>query len=227
MRHHPRTCAITRAHAPSPAHMPPPARRARLVGRAGHLPPSPSISLHLPPFPSHLPPCAPGSPQAAPRMATWRARSRWHRCAASGCSLAGPSSSSAAPRLRWRRTALPCARACGGRWQTRSEAAPLAWPRPVAPPVCCAAPRARRPRRVRLRSARLWAQLARTAACAARWLHGVHPAGAFGTQEPCLMHAWRSDWNVSRLPCFDAARFAPAVLRHLTDPLHETSQCFR
>ena len=73
----------------------------------------------------------------------------------------------------------------------------------------------------------LWAQLARTAACAARWLHGVHPAGAFGTQEPCLMHAWRSDWNVSRLPCFDAARFAPAVLRHLTDPLHETSQCFR
>ena len=76
-------------------------------------------------------------------MATWRARSRWHRCAASGCSLAGPSSSSAAPRLRWRRTALPCARACGGRWQTRSEAAPLAWPRPVAPPVCCAAPQAR------------------------------------------------------------------------------------
>ena len=50
---------------------------------------------------------------------------------------------------------------------------------------------------------------------------------AFGAQEPCLMHAWRSDWNVSQLPCFDAARFAPAVLRHLTDPLHETSQCFR
>ena len=48
MRHHPRTCAITRAHAP-------PARRARLVGRAGHLPPSPSISLHLPPPPSLRP----------------------------------------------------------------------------------------------------------------------------------------------------------------------------
>ena len=41
------------------------------------------------------------------------------------------------------------------------------------------------------------------------------------------MHAWRSDWNISQLPCFDAARFAPGVLRHLTDPLHETSQCFR
>jgi len=47
------------------------------------------------------------------------------------------------------------------------------------------------------------------------------------TREPCLMHAWRPDWNVSQLPCFDAARFTPAVLRHLTDPLHETSQCFR
>ena len=50
---------------------------------------------------------------------------------------------------------------------------------------------------------------------------------ALGAQEPCLMHAWRPDWNVTQLPCFDAARLAPAVLRHLTDPLHETSQCFR
>ena len=117
-------------------------------------------------------------------MATWRARSRWHRCAASGCSLAGPSSSGAAPRLRWRWTAPPCARACGGRWQTRSEAAPLASPRPVAPPACCVAPQAREaPARSTARcqvGARLGAQLARTAACGARWLHGVHTAGRGG-----------------------------------------------
>ena len=46
------------------------------------------------------------------------------------------------------------------------------------------------------------------------------------TREPCLMHAWREDWNLTRLPCFEPSRFPPAVLRHLTDPLHELSQCF-
>ena len=162
-------------------------------------------------------------------MAMWRARSRWRRCGASACSLAGPSSSSAGARLRWTSTVRRYARARGCRWQTRSEATPLAWPRPVALLVWLLRPG--RLRRILLRRAWLCASPARTAACATRWLHGVHTAvarhTAFGAQEPCLMHAWRSDWNVSQLPCFDAARFAPAVLRHLTDPLHETSQCFR
>ena len=173
--------------------------------------------------------CVAGSPQAAPRMAMWRVRSPWRRCGASACSLAGPSSSGAGAHLRWTSTARRYARARGCRWQTRSGAKPLAWPRPVAPLVWLLRPG--RLRRILLRRAWLRASPARTAAGATRWLDGVHAAvprrAAFGAQEPCLMHAWRSDWNVSQLPCFDAARFAPAVLRHLTDPLHETSQCFR
>ena len=217
MAHHPRTCTITRAHAP------PPARRARLVGRAGHLPPSPSISLHLPPPPSLRPRLTTGGSSygyvaralsVAP-LRRQRVLSRWAELEQRGTPFALEAD---CPTLRTR-----------VRWQVANEVRGRAPGLAPGGPACvlrgssgpggpgafdCALPG-------------LWAQLARTAACAARWLHGIHPAGAFGTQEPCLMHAWRSDWNVSRLPCFDAARFAPAVLRHLTDPLHETSQCFR
>lgn len=107
-------------------------------------------------------------------MAMWRARSRWRRCGASACSLAGPSSSSAGARLRWTSTVRRYARARGCRWQTRSEATPLAWPRPVALLVWLLRPG--RLRRILLRRAWLCASPARTAACATRWLHGVHTA---------------------------------------------------
>ena len=210
MPHHPRTC---------------PPRTPRTPCRPRR--PSPSLSLHLPPSPSTSLP----APQAHHRrLLVWLRGAR-----ALGGSAAPPAGALSLGRARAARHpvcaggGLPYpahARAvAGGKRGPRPRPWPghARWPR-----LCVARPlRPGRPRRVRLRAARLWAQLARTAACAARWLHGVHPAGAFGTQEPCLMHAWRSDWNVSQLPCFDAARFAPAVLRHLTDPLHETSQCFR
>ena len=47
------------------------------------------------------------------------------------------------------------------------------------------------------------------------------------TREPCLMHAWRADWQLGRLPCWDASRFPPQVARHLLDPLGAESHCFR
>ena len=47
------------------------------------------------------------------------------------------------------------------------------------------------------------------------------------TREPCLMHAWRDDWQLARLPCWDASRFTPQVARHLIDPLGPESHCFR
>ena len=41
------------------------------------------------------------------------------------------------------------------------------------------------------------------------------------------MHAWRADWQLGRLPCWDASRFPPQVARHLLDPLGAESHCFR
>ena len=50
---------------------------------------------------------------------------------------------------------------------------------------------------------------------------------ALRTREPCLMHAWRDDWRLDQLPCWEPGRFAPQVARHLRDPLGAESQCFR
>ena len=58
--------------------------------------------------------------------------------------------------------------------------------------------------------------------------HRLHRYGSgLRTREPCLMHAWRDDWRLDQLPCWEPGRFAPQVARHLRDPLGAESQCFR
>ena len=44
------------------------------------------------------------------------------------------------------------------------------------------------------------------------------------TSEPCLMPAWKPDWRLSNLSCFNASNLNPKVREQLDAPLE--SQCF-
>ena len=43
-------------------------------------------------------------------------------------------------------------------------------------------------------------------------------------REPCLMPAWKRDWDLRALKCFDFRRLPVAVRKQLRDPIG--SQCF-
>ena len=51
------------------------------------------------------------------------------------------------------------------------------------------------------------------------------------TTEPCLMHAWRQDWDVMSLACFrpeaERLKHSHPEIEHLIEPTGERSQCFR
>ena len=46
------------------------------------------------------------------------------------------------------------------------------------------------------------------------------------SREPCLMHAWRADWQVGALPCFRAAAYDERTLAQLLRPMERRSACF-
>ena len=46
------------------------------------------------------------------------------------------------------------------------------------------------------------------------------------SREPCLMHAWRADWQVGATPCFRAAAYDERTLAQLLRPMERRSACF-
>ena len=46
------------------------------------------------------------------------------------------------------------------------------------------------------------------------------------SREPCLMHAWRADWQVDATPCFRAAAYDERTLAQLLRPMERRSSCF-
>ena len=46
------------------------------------------------------------------------------------------------------------------------------------------------------------------------------------SREPCLMHAWRADWQVDATPCFRAAAYDERTLAQLLRPMERRSACF-